>query len=109
MMLDQREDAEQLAAVKAKYGFDKPIATQYVYYLNDVSPISFHSTQPTDYTFLENKAYQYTSIGTIGETTLVLKYPYLSHTCDRHPDKKGHIYLANDIFNYLKSHSYLKD
>lgn len=77
MMLDQREDAEQLAAVKAKYGFDKPIATQYVYYLNDVSPISFHSTQPTDYTFLENKAYQYTSIGTIGETTLVLKYPYL--------------------------------
>ena len=40
MMLGQNEDSDQLAIVKAKYGFDKPIATQYLYYLNDLSPLS---------------------------------------------------------------------
>jgi peptide/nickel transport system permease protein len=31
MMLDQNENSEQLALIKKKYGFDKPI-TQYLYY-----------------------------------------------------------------------------
>ena len=31
MMLDQREDAEQLKNIRAKYGFDKPLSTQYAY------------------------------------------------------------------------------
>jgi peptide/nickel transport system permease protein len=31
MMLDQNENSEQLALIKKKYGFDKPIATQYLY------------------------------------------------------------------------------
>jgi len=43
MMLGQNEDSEQLALVKQKYGFDKPIGTQYLYYINDLSPIYFHS------------------------------------------------------------------
>ena len=33
MMLDQREDAEQLQNIRKKYGFDQPISTQYLYYL----------------------------------------------------------------------------
>ena len=45
MMLDQREDAEQLKNIRAKYGFDKPLSTQYVLYLNDLSPISLHSQE----------------------------------------------------------------
>ena len=32
MMLDQREDSEQLENIRKKYGFDKPISTQYLYY-----------------------------------------------------------------------------
>lgn len=48
MMLDQNEDSAQLAAIKKKYGFDKPLSTQYVYYLNDISPISFHGNSPKD-------------------------------------------------------------
>ena len=43
MMLGQNESAEQIAVVKKKYGFDKPILQQYAYYLNDLSPLSFHS------------------------------------------------------------------
>ena len=60
MMLGQNQDSEQLAQVKAKYGFDKPLKTQYLYYLNDLSPISFHSTSPDDYTFLsKNKCFYF--------------------------------------------------
>ncbi|WP_109682729.1 ABC transporter permease [Xanthomarina spongicola] len=77
MMLGQNEDSKQLAIVKQKYGFDKPISTQYFYYLNDLSPISFHSNQPTDYTFLREGKYTATSLFTIGNTTTVFKFPYL--------------------------------
>jgi peptide/nickel transport system permease protein len=31
MMLDQNENSEQLALIKKKYGFDKPIASIYIY------------------------------------------------------------------------------
>ena len=41
MMLDQREDSEQLLMLKKRYGFNKPIVTQYFLYLNDLSPFSF--------------------------------------------------------------------
>jgi peptide/nickel transport system permease protein len=77
MMMGQNENSEQLAIIKQKYGFDKPIPTQYFYYLNDLSPISFHSNRPEDYSFLSEHKYTATSIFTIGNITTVLKYPYL--------------------------------
>ncbi len=77
MMLDQREDTEQLQNIRKKYGFDKPIFTQYLYYLNDVSPVSLHSKKVDDYTFLANDKYNAQKLFSIGEVTLVVKYPYL--------------------------------
>ena len=77
MMLDQNENSEQLAIVKKKYGFDKPISTQYLYYLNDLSPISFHSSNPEDYTFLSEGKYNAFQLVKLGNTTTVLKTPYL--------------------------------
>ena len=77
MMLGQNEDSNQLAVVKQKYGFDKPISTQYLYYLNDLSPLSFHSTSQEDYTFLRQDKYHYLSLFTLGNTTTVFKWPYL--------------------------------
>ena len=76
-MLDQREDSEQLLNIKKKYGFDKPILTQYVYYLNDLSPISVHSNSPDDYTFLNPDKYTFIKIFSVARNTIVLKYPYL--------------------------------
>ena len=77
MMLDQREDSEQLLNIKKKYGFDKPILTQYVYYLNDLSPISIHSNSEENYTFLNPDKYAFVKLfSTLGKT-VVLKYPYL--------------------------------
>lgn len=77
MMLGQNQTAEQVDAVKKKYGFDKPLATQYLYYLNDLSPLSFHSTNTDDYTFLDEDKYAASQLFTIGTTTTVIKFPYL--------------------------------
>jgi peptide/nickel transport system permease protein len=63
--------------VKKKYGFNKPISTQYLYYLNDLSPISFHSSNPEDYTFLSEGKYNAFQLVKLGNTTTVLKTPYL--------------------------------
>jgi peptide/nickel transport system permease protein len=77
MMMGQNDDSEQLAIVKKKYGFDKPISTQYLYYLNDLSPISFHSNNSEDYTFLRGGKYGATKLFSLGSTTTVIKKPYL--------------------------------
>ncbi|WP_310992639.1 ABC transporter permease [Aequorivita marina] len=77
MMLGQNETAEQLAVVKKKYGFDQPVSIQYVRYLNDLSPISFHSDNSTDYTFLAEDKYNAAKLFSIGNTSVVLKTPYL--------------------------------
>ena len=58
MMLGQNQNKEQIAAVQKKYGLDKPIFTQYLLYINDLSPISYHSNKASDYTFLAPKKIQ---------------------------------------------------
>lgn len=77
MMLGQNESSEQVAAIKKKFGFDKPLSTQYGYYLNDLSPLSFHSTDLDNYTNLATGKYSVVELFTIANTTLVLKKPYL--------------------------------
>lgn len=77
MMLDQRQDTEQLENIRKKYGFDQPIAIQYLYYLNDLSPISIHSKNLDNYTFLSPDKYTFSSLFTIGGNEVVIKYPYL--------------------------------
>lgn len=77
MMLGQNEDSHQLAIVKKKYGFDKPISTQYLYYINDLLPISVHSNNKKDYTYLREGKYTATPLFTIKNTTVVIKFPYL--------------------------------
>ncbi|WP_430467655.1 ABC transporter permease [Winogradskyella ouciana] len=77
MMLGQNQTAEQVEAVKKKYGFDKPLGTQFLYYLNDLSPISFHSNSSEDYTHLSPNKYNASKLFSLGNTTTVIKTPYL--------------------------------
>ena len=46
MMLGDRDNAKQLEMINEKYHFNKPIYQQYFLYLNDLSPLSFHSEPP---------------------------------------------------------------
>ena len=77
MMLGQNESTEQIAAIKKKFGFDQPLSTQYGYYLNDLSPISFHSTNTDNYTSLSTNKYSSLELFTVANTTVILKIPYL--------------------------------
>lgn len=77
MMLDQNEDPEQLAAIRHQLGLDQPIAKQYLYYLNDISPLSFHSKKTDDYTYFSPQKYSGISLFAIGNTDVVFKIPYL--------------------------------
>ena len=91
MMLDQREDSEQLQNIRKKYGFDQSLTTQYFYYLNDVSPLSLHSNKPEDYTFLRDGKYSYQLLFSIGESSVVLKYPYLRESFQKNGKKVSEV------------------
>ena len=93
MMLDQREDSEQLERIQKKYGFDKPLTTQYFYYLNDVSPLSIHSSSEDDFTFLKKGKYSYKKLFSVGEISLVLKYPYLRESFQKNGKKVSEVIL----------------
>ena len=79
MMLDQKEDPEQLAQIRKNLGLDQPLWKQYAFYLNDLSPISFHNIDEnnTTYTSLSSDKYNYTKLMDFGTNEMVLKTPYL--------------------------------
>lgn len=79
MMLGQRADEESIKAINRDLGLDKPVSTQFMMYLNDLSPLSVHNEVDYDhYLFLDEEKYTYTRLFSIGEDkVLVLKYPYL--------------------------------
>ena len=77
MMLDKREDSKQLEIIKKKYGFDRPIFTQYLFYLNDLSIVSVHNNNADSFTFLDKRKYTATKILDIYNYSIVLKKPYL--------------------------------
>ena len=78
MMLGQRADAESIEAINRDLGRDKPIATQYINYLNDLSPLSLHNNQDsTSFFYLSSDKYNYATLLRFGSTSLVVKTPYL--------------------------------
>ena len=76
MMLGQNQNSEQLVIVKKKYGFDKPLSDQYLLYINDLSPISFHSKQESDYSFFDEN-YSGIELLSFNKFSINFKYPYL--------------------------------
>lgn len=77
MMLGQNESPEQLALVQKKYGFDLPVSRQYLLYLNDLSPLSLHSTDQNDLSFFSTKKYSAFPLIQNPQYVLTLKWPYL--------------------------------
>lgn len=77
MMLGQNQSEEQLKIVQKKYGFDKPVGRQYLYYLNDLSPLSLHSQDQGSYTHFDKVKYTGIHLFSLGKTDVALKFPYL--------------------------------
>ena len=88
MMLDQQEDSEQLQNIRKKYAFDKPLSQQYLLYLNDLSPISYHSSNAGSYTFVDAEKYQ-SSIKIINTKSfsILIKTPYLRESFQKNGKK----------------------
>lgn len=81
MMLDQREDSEQLKSLQAKYGFDRPLVEQYALYLNDLSPLSLHGRQATHFASLSKGTYQvWGQLRLSANWDLALKTPFLRYS-----------------------------
>ncbi len=77
MMLDKREDSEQLLIIQKKYAFDRSVSEQYLLYLNDLLPISLHHNHQESFTSLSNTKYTYFTLVDLMEYTIVVKIPYL--------------------------------
>lgn len=79
MMLGQRADEESIEIINRDLGRDKPVALQFLNYLNDMLPVSVHNhADEESYFFLAPDKYEpYLKICSIGDGTVVLKAPYL--------------------------------
>lgn len=78
MMMGQRSDLQTEAAIRKEMGLDLPIGIQYLAYLNDLSPISWHKTKDVDsFFYLNDNNYDYFKICSFQKSSLVLKKPYL--------------------------------
>lgn len=97
MMLGQNENQEELQLIQQKYGFDQPIFTQYINYLNDLSPISAHLLQH-DFNGLSTKQYTYISLLNVGKRSVVLKWPYLRESYHRSGIKVSQV-IGNTLPN----------
>jgi peptide/nickel transport system permease protein len=77
MMLGQRADQEAIDNINRELGLDKNLFYQYAIYLNDLSPVSFHSTLESSPNFYEEEKYGGKKLFSTGATACVLKMPYL--------------------------------
>lgn len=75
MMMGQQEDSEQMKLLYERYGFDKPIWQQYLYYLNDLSPLSIHPKK--GFGSFDDSKYTGQVIAPVGSWSLAIKLPYL--------------------------------
>ena len=79
MMLGQRADQASIDAINKDLGRDKPMTTQFLMYLNDLSPISVHDPVNKDhYLYLNPDKYtSYKKLFGIGSKVVIIKWPYL--------------------------------
>jgi peptide/nickel transport system permease protein len=68
----QRSDNATVQAKKKELGLDQPLYAQLVMYLNDISPLSYHT-----HTAENKEKYGYVRLLPLGSNALVLKMPYL--------------------------------
>src|ERR1043165_452579 len=70
LVLGQSGDSTTIRNIKKELYLDQPKWKQFVYYINDVSPVGIHSKED-----IENKKLKGFFVG--GETKVGLKVPYL--------------------------------
>lgn len=77
MMLGQRADQEAIEEIKKELGLNRNIWVQYALYLNDLSPISYHSKAKSSATYYEKGKYSGKTLFETQSSLWVVKPPYL--------------------------------
>ena len=96
MLMGQRADEESLRVIQKDLGLDQTLSTQFVMYLNDLSPISFHSKDENHYLYLDDKKYNYNKLFSYGDDKVVVfKTPYLRRS---YQSKRQ---VSEILFDYL--------
>ncbi|MBN1650463.1 MAG: ABC transporter permease [Bacteroidales bacterium] len=83
MMLGQRADISSIEAINKELGRDKPIAMQYLLFLNDASPLAVYQSKQTKNTFYYDQLKYGKKIALspqIQGWQIVLKKPYLRNS-----------------------------
>lgn len=79
MMLGQRADISSVEAINRELGRDQPIAMQYLAFVNDLSPVSWHNmASPGSAWFPDSAKYApFVTLISAGDSRVLLKKPYL--------------------------------
>jgi peptide/nickel transport system permease protein len=73
LLAGQRTDLATRESITTELGLEKPVHKQFLLYLNDLLPVSFHSDTPRN-----QKKYNYTTLFSLGRShVIVIKQPYL--------------------------------
>lgn len=77
MMMGQRSDEKSLEIIRKDLGLDRPLIVQYGSYINDISPISFHSKDSSSFFYFDKEKYSSAVLIPFGNQGIALKTPYL--------------------------------
>lgn len=78
MIMGQRSDLDTEEAIRKEMGLNLPLGVQYLAYLNDVSPISWHRTDNKEsFFYLNDDNYHYVKMLSFKKSAVVMKAPYL--------------------------------
>lgn len=79
LMLGQRADQSEVEMIRRDLGLDLPLFTQYLVYLNDLSPVAFYNAKDADspYFYEPTEHESSKTIWSGDESVAVLKPPYL--------------------------------
>jgi len=86
MMLGQRADQEAIDEIREELGLNRSISYQYLLYLNDLSPISYHLKSESSPYYYDQSKYKGFGIYESDQSILLLKKPYLRRSYQSRKD-----------------------
>lgn len=96
MTMGQRTDIASEEAVRKEMGLDQPLHIRYFSYLNDILPLSIHSTQTESPFYFSEEKYHGKILFFCGENTVfVSKIPYLGRS---YQSKRLVLEMLNEAF-----------
>ncbi len=77
MIAGQHASIESLNNIREELGLNNPPLKRYLHYLNDISPISYHSNNADSYFYYNEDKYGGNTLLSSSNSCIVLKSPYL--------------------------------